>query len=125
VQNIKSGPQGREMARKTLLEGISIREFARLDGCDEALVRRAVRKGYLPKLNDGSLDPNLAGTGWRFNNRKGADSARKSADTFGLVRNDETPEQIASRIVNEEGRAPYSLGGGTDQGKLSRAFAPA
>lgn len=49
---------------------ISIRQFARLDGCDESLVRRAVRLGRLHLDELGGLDPSLAGTGWRRGNRK-------------------------------------------------------
>jgi hypothetical protein len=64
---------------------VSVREFARLDGCDEKLVRNAVKRGKLPVLDGGKLDPALAGTGWRRRNRRAAegadsaDSAEKSA----------------------------------------------
>lgn len=69
--------------------GISIREFARRDGCNDKLVRRAIEKKKLAPLEDGTLDPKLVGTGWRKQNRKsaGADSgADKSADTAKTVR---------------------------------------
>ena len=54
---------------------VSVREFARLDGCDEKLVRRAIKSGKLRLSEDGKLDPALAGTGWRKANRRAADSA--------------------------------------------------
>ena len=54
---------------------VSVREFARLDGCDDKLVRRAIKAGKLPISADGKLDPALAGTGWRKQNRRAADSA--------------------------------------------------
>ena len=49
---------------------IPSREFATLDSCDEALVRRVVKNGRLPTLQDSSLDPTLAKTGWRLANRR-------------------------------------------------------
>lgn len=60
---------------------VSVREFARLDGCDDKLVRRAIKAGKLPISADGRLDPALAGTGWRRTNRRGGGGADKGADT--------------------------------------------
>ncbi len=48
--------------------GVSMRAFARLDGCDEKLVRRAIEERRLAPFPDGSLDPALAGTPWRKSN---------------------------------------------------------
>jgi hypothetical protein len=90
------------MAGETL-KGVSLREFARLDGCNDKLVRRARDAGHLRVFDDGSIDPSLVGTDWRAGNRGHAD---KAADS---VRKDETPEDAADRIVNDEGRAPHSL----------------
>ena len=62
--------------------GVSVREFARLDGCDDKLVRRAIKAGKLPVSEDGKVDPALAGTGWRKQNRRiagGADKPKMSA----------------------------------------------
>lgn len=56
---------------------VSIREFARLDGCDDKLVRRAIKSGKLAVSEDGKLDPALAGSGWRKANRR----APQRADT--------------------------------------------
>ncbi|HEV2365415.1 MAG TPA: hypothetical protein VGS12_14595 [Caulobacteraceae bacterium] len=62
--------------------GVSIREFARREGCDDKVVRRAISAGNLKTLADGSLDPSLVGSLWRKRNRA-ADSADSadSADT--------------------------------------------
>ncbi len=68
---------------KSLSAGISIREFARLDGCDERLVRRAIKGGSLAIGRDKTIDPALVSTGWRKTNRRrpqGADTADKSAN---------------------------------------------
>jgi hypothetical protein len=85
--------------------GISIREFARRDGCDEKLVRRALKSGRLAALSDGTIDPQLVGSGWRQANRRKPPSSKVGdwppapADL----------EQLADQVVNVEGRAPYSL----------------
>jgi hypothetical protein len=60
---------------------VSIREFARLDGCSDKLVRRAISEGKLRVSADGKLDRALAGTGWRRTNRRAAEGADISADT--------------------------------------------
>lgn len=92
------------------VEGISIREFARRDGCNDKLVRRKIASGHLATLPDGKLDPALVGTAWREGNvRGGAASAdvRMSADTEptpSAAEKDETAAQVAKRLVYEEGR---------------------
>jgi hypothetical protein len=60
---------------------VSIREFARLDGCSDKLVRRAISEGKLRVSADGKLDRALAGTGWRRTNRRAAEAADTGADT--------------------------------------------
>jgi hypothetical protein len=50
---------------KTPVLGISIREFARRDGCSEKLVRRHIDRGGIKRFPDGSIDPASVGTGWR------------------------------------------------------------
>jgi hypothetical protein len=67
--------------------GISIREFARRDGCDDKLVRRAIERGNIALQPDGSIDPALVGTGWRRNNRR----AEQGADRGALKGADNTP----------------------------------
>jgi hypothetical protein len=76
------------------MHDLSIRAFAKLDGCDESLVRRALRDGHLVKNPNGKLDASLAGGPWRKRNRIKADEARtepdKSADNdvWGAVQAD-------------------------------------
>ncbi|MGI4940740.1 MAG: hypothetical protein ACRYHQ_09285 [Janthinobacterium lividum] len=55
---------------------ISIREFARRDGCSEKRVRNAIQTRHLPTCPGKLLPPNLVGTGWREGNRRGADTVR-------------------------------------------------
>lgn len=73
------------------IAGISMREFARRDGCDDKHVREGVRKGYLKKLPDGTLDPALVGSGWRPGNRRVARA---------------TPAQRAEQIVADATEIP-------------------
>jgi hypothetical protein len=47
------------------LIGLSIREFARRDGCSDTLVRRAIRQGKLKPLLYHSLSTCLLCTDWR------------------------------------------------------------
>jgi hypothetical protein len=56
---------------------VSIREFARLDGCNDKLVRRALDQGKLRFSEGQKLDAALAGSGWRKQNRRAAGSADK------------------------------------------------
>jgi len=58
------------MIAKAKRVGVSLREFARLDGCDEKLVRRAIEENRLTPYRDGSLDPSLAGSAWRKTNAR-------------------------------------------------------
>lgn len=85
----------------TALEALSIREFARRDGCDEKIVRRKIISGHLKALPDGKVDALLVGTGWRARTSRRADIADKPKLS---ARPDETPEQAAERIVFQDGR---------------------
>ncbi|MGA0595410.1 hypothetical protein [Enterovirga sp. CN4-39] len=60
-------------------KGISRREFARLDGCSEALVRRGLTQGRLVAFNDGTIDPALVGTPWRDGNKGRVQAANSGA----------------------------------------------
>jgi hypothetical protein len=95
VLTIKNSPQRIEMINETL-KGVSLREFARRDGCNEKLVRKARDSGHLRVFDDGSIDPELVGTGWRAGNRKNADPMRTRAD---FLRTEEA----------RNGGAPHSL----------------
>ena len=80
---------------KSAPEMISVREFARRDGCDEKLVRNAVRSGHLPKSPGKQLPAHLVGTGWRETNRRAADTRRKLA----------TPHSAPARLSDDSERA--------------------
>ncbi len=53
-----------------MAQSVSLRRFAELDGCDESLVRRGVRRGALTLDQNDGLDPALAGSAWRKGNRQ-------------------------------------------------------
>lgn len=100
-----------------VVEGISIRQFAKRDGCDDKVVRRKIESGHLTLLPNGKLDPALVGTGWRVRNKKTGEptvsapvrSVRtECGQPEAAISVDETAEQAADRIVNIEGRAPFS-----------------
>lgn len=74
-------PKGSAPRMSAPFDTVSIREFARLDGCSDKLVRRAISEGKLRVSADGKLDPALAGTGWRRTNRRTAKGADTGADT--------------------------------------------
>ncbi len=63
------------------MTGISIREFAKREGCAPSLVVKAITKGRLAKLPDGKLDADLVGTGWRETNRRSAAAAPAASGT--------------------------------------------
>lgn len=100
--------------------GISIREFARRDGCSDTLVRKAIKSGHLLAFDDGSLDPDHVGGDWRKTNRRGANpDANQSANTVAESANraeefapaasdDESAAEVAERIISSSG-APFSL----------------
>lgn len=80
-------------------QGASIREFAGLDGCDEALVRRALRNGKLKAFSDGSVDRSLAGTGWRKSNRNASDASVPAA-----ADNSPKPGRLTAPVLTVPGR---------------------
>ncbi len=71
--------------RRAALTGITIREFARRDGCSPTLVRKALTAGRLIAFADRSLDPALVGTDWRWTNRRRADAADIGANMSAAV----------------------------------------
>jgi len=90
--------------------GVSIREFARLSGCNEKQVRRAIESGRLSRLPSGALDPAQLSTEWRKPTRRSgpaladsADTADKSADITPMsapaALPGESPAEAAERIV--------------------------
>ncbi len=96
-------------APPTLPVGVSVREFARLDGCDDKLVRRAIKAGKLPVLPDGKLDPTLARSGWRKQNRRAADSADTSKLSAPRVRTAARIKKVSAPSADEAEEAAESL----------------
>ena len=89
---------------------VSIREFARRDGCDEKLARRGITEGRLTLGPDRKLDAAAAGTPWRAGNidrpkRPGLAGADSNAEPVRAVP-DETPAQAAKRIAAAAGVVP-------------------
>lgn len=87
-----------------MAEGISIREFARRDGCDESIVRRKLKSGHLEQFGDGSLDPDLVGTDWRKRVRTGVGTAGKNAAAARKEQKVKEPE----REFTLDGRSVFS-----------------
>lgn len=92
---------------------VTQREFAKLAGCDEKQVRRAVASGKLKPDADGKLNPELVSSGWRRPIRSSkvvADSAdiskvsaknvrSPSVRTDPVVDADDTPTEAAAKLV--------------------------
>lgn len=90
---------------------VTKREFAKLAGCDEKQVRRAIAAGKLNADADGKLDPALVSSGWRKPIRSSkavadsADISNVSAKSVRSVRTEEivdgsdSPTEAAAKIV--------------------------
>jgi hypothetical protein len=63
--------------------GLSLREFARREGCSDTLVRKAIKQGKLRLSGGGKLDPALVGSPWRETNRRANPSANSTANQSG------------------------------------------
>jgi len=88
-------------------DGVSIREFAKLAGCDPKVVTRKLQSGHLPRLPSGKLDPRHADMDWRAGVIPLPAEVSTPVHTVDTV-DSETPEEAASRIIIAEGRAPHS-----------------
>lgn len=91
-----------------MAERISVREFARRDGCNEKLVRRGIAEGRLARGDDGKVDSALVATGWRRGNAMLLPAQSAPADARAdkpvrdepiEARDDETLAQAAERIA--------------------------
>ncbi len=60
---------------------VSVRQFAKLDGCSHTLVAKAVKQGKLPVSEAGLIDSSLAGSGWRKRNREASEVETQSGNT--------------------------------------------
>ena len=67
------------------MQGISLREFGKRDGCSDGTVRNGVKNGDLIAFDDGSIDPALVGTPWR---------RRKPTRNAAQVPHDEAPDGV-------------------------------
>jgi hypothetical protein len=92
------------------ITGVTNSQFAALDGCSEKRIRTGRRRGELPILPDGSLDPALAGSPWRARTRRadGASeptrgAARKPSPKPGTLADAERLREIAlARLRRQE-----------------------
>jgi hypothetical protein len=93
------------------------REFARLEGCDEKQVRRAIARGALVADAEGKLDPAQVGTEWR---RPRVDSKearpKKAADTSADI-----PKDVRTDAGETVGGVPVVQS--AESGALKRAVA--
>lgn len=102
-------------------KGLSIREFARREGCSDTLVRRAITQGRLKAKKDGTLDPALIGSPWRQANatasKTPAKPARPSAnrrpsepegEADGTADDSNSLEAEAARMLNEGAGVDYA-----------------
>lgn len=104
------------------LQGITQSEFARRDGCSPSYVQRAVNTKILPTFIDGSLDPNLVGTGWRSENQKkierkramenGPESMPSGLDIEGGLLDTKSAEQIQAtyKALKEKRLHDHAIG---------------
>ena len=67
------------------ISGVTNSQFAALDGCSEKRIRTGRRRGELPILPDGLLDPALAGSPWRARTRSAA-GASPAGDAPGAAK---------------------------------------
>lgn len=102
-------------------KGLSIREFARREGCSDTLVRRAITQGRLKAKKDGTLDPALIGSPWRQANATASKpdakparpaSSRRRAGSQGSPEStpgdDDSLEAEAARMLNEGDGVAYA-----------------
>ena len=99
---------------------VSVREFASLDGCDDKLVRRAIKAGKLPISGDGKLDRALVGSGWRKTNRRGSAGADKPQNVRTSVR---TKAKVSAPTADEVEQASEELFSEEIEGFLDNVLA--
>lgn len=102
---------------------VSVREFARLDGCDDKLVRRAIKAGKLPISDDGKLDRALAGSGWRKQNRRTAGSADTGKMSAQGVRTNARAEKVPAPTADETAAAGEEMFSEEVEGFLDNVLA--
>ena len=75
----------------------TVSEFARREGVSAQAVAKAIKSGKLTRLPDGTVDPDLVGSGWRRHRRGNT------------VADQAVPEKIEQLAEALSARAPYSL----------------
>lgn len=90
-----------------MADAVTRREFARLEGCDEKQVRRALARGLLVADPEGKLNPAQVGSGWRKPRADSKDApakapaarrAKKPADTSA---DNEAPKNVRTEPEGE------------------------
>ena len=85
-----------------MAEELSIREFAKRDGCDEKVVRNKIKSGHLANLPNGKISSLLVGTPWRKSNADAADNMRTAQKAPIFVAYPSEPvDEAADRIIND------------------------
>lgn len=102
-----------------MAELITVREFARREGCDEKKVRRGLAKGLLSKDSEGLLDAGQVGNGWRKTNRRGRASA--AADNPPSVRTNVRSRDVRGSEEDEEADGPESPAAAAERIALTAA----
>lgn len=99
-----------------MAELISRREFARREGCNDKVIRRAIAAGHLVLSEGDTLDASLVGGPWRRRNRDRADTSG-SADT-GEAASADTPSVSAPSAPASDAAAADSDGAAEDAGGI-------
>lgn len=110
-----------------MADGISIREFARREGCSDTLVRKAISSGKLQISAEKLLDPAQVGTGWKKSNRHPASGAnftkKDSANTGKSVRTVRTSGSKLEPTADEAEHASQELFSEEIEGFLDQVLA--
>ncbi|MDQ1157413.1 hypothetical protein QE385_001740 [Sphingomonas sp. SORGH_AS 950] len=88
-----------------MAEPVSVRAFAKLDGCSHTLVSKAIKRGNLPVTADGLIDPALAGTGWRKRNRVETPVETQGGNTATVSTGVSTPAAQVETPRRQRGKA--------------------
>ena len=87
------------------MPGLSVREFARREGCSHTLVQKALKSEHLRAFANGTLDPALVGTGWRKGNRRAGTVGNLGGNSGQQVATPTAPEVEAAPEPQPHGGA--------------------
>lgn len=88
-----------------MLPPVSVRQFAKLDGCSHTLVQKAIREGKLTVTPDGKIDPELAGSGWRKQNRRGNPGAETAKVATPVPKVAAPKQPVAAKVATPRRRS--------------------